>query len=125
MCRLTPPCVEQTGWLDRYLEYESRVRVTHLMNGHVFGRYEYEMYGGQLRCSALLATSPPSSQSSKSPTTCSGVCQLFVRALSDCLLVWFDGFLVIQNSRRLLGVRTEGDKKGAKVQKLAKNEVFK
>ena len=26
-------------------------------------------------------------------------------------------------SRRLLGVRTEGDKKGAKVQKLAKNEV--
>ena len=25
--------------------------------------------------------------------------------------------------RRLLGVRTEGDKKGAKVQKLAKNEV--
>lgn len=26
--------------------------------------------------------------------------------------------------RRLLGVRTEGDKKGAKVQKLAKNEVL-
>ena len=30
----------------------------------------------------------------------------------------------LRNSlRRLLGVRTEGDKKGAKVQKLAKNEV--
>ena len=80
MCRLTPPCVEQTGWLDRYFEYESRVRVAHLMNGHVFGRYECEKYGGQLRCSALLATSPPSSQSSKSPTTCSGVCQLLVCA---------------------------------------------
>ena len=88
MCRLTLPCVERTGWLDRYFEYESRVRVTHFMNGHVFGRYEYEMYGGQLRCSALLATSPPSSQSWKSPTTCSGGCQLFVCALSDCLLVW-------------------------------------
>ena len=30
----------------------------------------------------------------------------------------------IFSCRRLLGVRTEGDKKGAKVQKLAKNEVL-
>ena len=46
------------------------------------------------------------------------IAQINFEVNTRCILKKYKHFL-----RRLLGVRTEGDKKGAKVQKLAKNEV--